>query len=198
MPGAQQSTLPACVASLLQIVPPQALGPSHHDRKLFLERGRLSRQAEFRTIGSVQLHAERKVHTFKSSSVEMAPLLPLLKLSTNRTQFLSRGTVVPPEVTTATRLSVPRRGAQNACSCSRTWVASVGFWSRNTSMLRYSYFMLTAGVGAVAIPACMHCSRKAASQSNSMHFCCVGFPFPRGMVNTGSARLSCTVRSSYK
>lgn len=53
--------------------------------------------------------------TFNNSSVEMAPRVPWLKLSTNLTQFLSNGTVVPPDVTTATlvslRLSCPQKGA---------------------------------------------------------------------------------------
>ena len=49
--------------------------------------------------------------TSKNSSADRAPRVPPLKLSMKRTQFLSNGTVVPPEVTQAMGLlKVPAEG----------------------------------------------------------------------------------------
>jgi hypothetical protein len=47
-----------------------------------------------------QQHIARH-HTLRNCSVDIAPLVPALKLSMNRTQLRSRGTVVPPDVTHA-------------------------------------------------------------------------------------------------
>jgi hypothetical protein len=44
---------------------------------------------------------KRRHHTLRNCSVDIAPLVPALKLSMNRTQLRSRGTVVPPDVTHA-------------------------------------------------------------------------------------------------
>ncbi len=43
----------------------------------------------------------------KADSAEAAPRVPALKLSRKRTAFLSKGTVVPPDVTHTTGRTLP-------------------------------------------------------------------------------------------
>lgn len=76
-------------------------------------------------------------HTFRSCSADEAPLDPELKLSTNLTHRLSRGTVVPPDATTATPGSSETRNAdKNSETRCFTLPGSVGFCSLNACILQ--------------------------------------------------------------
>lgn len=75
-------------------------------------------------------------HALRNASADSAPRVPLLKLSMNRTQLRSRGTVVPPDVT-HTILRGEDSDALRVSSwatCSPTHCVSTGedFWKLST------------------------------------------------------------------